>query len=163
LCGCETCDLKDVRVQIVDIFSFSVAAVHVCTRTALVTQFLALGIFPASAERPQLAFTFDLLDQAEFFSLDGCMSIHQFDITLTRFRVEAGSLHDEITPSTSKQSLQLALHRYRSLKSALNRRAVGNKSACCPACDEVIVCFSAISRTHHSSFCPIVQHISLVT
>ncbi len=34
-----------------------------------------------------------------------------------------------------------SLHRYRSLKSALIRKTVGNHSACCPACAEVGVCF----------------------
>jgi hypothetical protein len=136
-----TCDVKTMRVQIVDIFSVAAAAVHVCTRSGLVTQFLALGIFPSSIDRPQLAFTLALLDQAEFFSIDGCMSVHQFESTSTRFRAETGSLHDQITPSTLKQSLQLTLHRYRSLKSALIRKTVGNHSACCPACAEVGVYF----------------------
>jgi hypothetical protein len=139
LCGCAKCDMREIRVQVVDLLSVSVAVVHVCTRFALVPQFLTYGIFPASMERPQLAFTLDLLNQAESFTMDGFMPMHQFESASSRFRVEIGSLGDEITPSTAKQSLQLALHRYRALKSALNRWAVGNRSACCPACDKVVV------------------------
>lgn len=143
LCGCLSCDIREYKVQILDIFSFSTAVVHICSRAALVPQFLALGIFPASVDRPQLAFTIDVLEQADFFTMDGFMPIHQFESASSRFRVEVGSLGDEITPSTAKQSLQLAIHRYRAMKSALNRKAVDNRSSRCPACDKV-VCLSKL-------------------
>lgn len=78
-----SCSFQEYQFDVVSLTCIRRASLQTCACVSLPCAMIELGLFPGSPERPQVAFTFGLLDALEALGNVSSLSVHQFVNALT--------------------------------------------------------------------------------
>ena len=123
-------------MTIADLSAVKVACVYVCGHpdACVAAQLKTHGLWAATLERPEIAFTDKFVEFCDVFQLQASMTLHLFDSAVKVYRTNCLlNVEDVPSPPSLTSSLQVVMHRYREIRTDLAQRLEA-PSVSCPGC-----------------------------